>query len=297
LLECDVASEVPVVLRGDGLRLRQVLLNLLSNAIKFTSVGTVSVEMTVKNDSLQNIELHCNVRDTGIGICPEIQKKLFQVFTQADSSTTRRFGGTGLGLAICARLVELMGGKITVVSAAGEGSTFSFWLVLQKELSPATSPTEVVHDDANDSSTLCTAGLRVLLTDDNAVNQRVALHQLRKLGCQVQIARNGLEALSMWKAQRPELILMDCHMPEMDGFEAVKKIRSYEQGQAIPPVTICAMTANTMPGDREKCMTAGMDDYISKPTSLAALRTVLRRHFPHHFARTEALAEVPSVVS
>jgi CheY-like chemotaxis protein len=300
-------------LRGDPHRLRQVLLNLVSNAIKFTECGEVSVWVecleaasakeaqafqpdlslngTRNPQQAPRVHLRFSIRDTGIGLSDEAQQNLFQPFTQADSSTTRKFGGTGLGLAICRRLVELMGGEIGVTSKLGAGATFWFTVRLEQgqtrdeAAAPAAAPLPARNE------LICRQPLRVLLVEDNRVNEKLATAQLRKLGCQVETARNGLEALSAWRRGGHDLIFMDCHMPEMDGFEATRAIRGQEQEQALAHIRIVAMTANAMQGDRENCFRAGMDDYIAKPVDTDELKALLKRNFPDRFEWSAGVAE------
>ena len=287
----SVAPEMPVSLRGDPHRLRQVLLNLMSNAIKFTEHGEVALEFSSRDGSGEMSDLHCAVRDSGIGLSEESRQKLFQPFTQADASTTRKFGGTGLGLAICRKLVELMGGTIGVTSTEGKGSIFSFNVQLEKSpalagfivASPAGTPAQnKLGDDLL---------LRVLLVEDNPVNQMVATHQLRKLGCEIEIAGNGLEALAAWQQGGHDVIFMDCQMPEMDGYEATRKIRALEKERSLAPIRIIAMTAAAMQGDRESCLQAGMDDYISKPVKIQEIKKLLQSNFPGRFDQDLGLPE------
>jgi two-component system sensor histidine kinase/response regulator len=282
-LSSTVASEVPENLRGDPHRLRQVLLNIVSNAIKFTEKGEVALEVSCALQSANEPELHCAVRDTGIGVSPENQQKLFQAFSQADSSTTRKFGGTGLGLAICRKLVELMGGTINMTSAVGNGSTF--WFKIPVEQSGASNPLnqlDTVPAPAQNESVR--RALRVLLVEDNLVNQKVAALQMRKLGCEIEVVTNGLAALATWQCNVYDLILMDCHMGGIDGFETTARIRNLEKEKSLPSIRIIAMTADAMQGDHELCLKSGMDDYISKPVNLDNLRLVLDRNFPGRFA-------------
>ena len=279
-LSLSIQPEVPAGLRGDPTRLRQLLLNLVSNAIKFTDQGEVFVTASCRGEPGEKVVLHCNVRDTGVGLSEAAQQKLFQPFTQADSSTTRKFGGTGLGLAICRRLVELMEGEIGVTSTEGKGSTFWFSVGFGK------SQHSDHADSVNIAATPATGALarrqtlRVLVAEDNRVNQKLAMVQLRKLGCEVEMASNGVEAMEAWKRGAFNLIFMDCHMPEMDGYEATRRIRALEKQKALVPTRIIAMTANAMQGDRENCLEAGMNDYISKPVDVAELRVLLERNFP-----------------
>jgi signal transduction histidine kinase len=275
-LRGDIGPEVPASLRGDPHRLRQLFLNLVSNAIKFTEQGEVVIAVHARGEAGESIELCGAVRDTGIGLSVEAQKKLFQPFTQADSSTTRKFGGTGLGLAICVKLVELMGGKIGVTSREGEGSTFWFNVRLEKSsaASPAPPSTAAVPPIAPQDAS---RKIRVLLAEDNCINQKLASAQLHKLGCEVEIASNGREAVAAHAGGTYDLIFMDCHMPELDGFEATRQIRALEIQRSLPPTPIIAMTASAMPGDREQCLQAGMNDYISKPVNFGEMRTLLQK--------------------
>jgi signal transduction histidine kinase len=281
----SVAPETPMSLRGDPHRLRQVLLNLMSNAIKFTDHGEIAIEFSSRGNSGDMSDLHCAVRDSGIGLSESARQKLFQPFTQADASTTRKFGGTGLGLAICRRLVELMGGTIGVNSTEGQGSTFWFDVRLENRptpIIPAAGSNSVSHPTPFQFG----GGplLRVLLAEDNPVNQMVASNQLRKLGCETEIVGNGVEALAAWERGSYDMIFMDCQMPEMDGFEATRKIRAEEKARALRPIRIIAMTAQAMEGDRESCLQAGMDDYISKPVKVDQLKKLLKNNFPDRFA-------------
>jgi CheY-like chemotaxis protein len=258
---------------GDPSRLRQILLNLLSNAVKFTEQGEVSLEIKQLDETSEDVGLSFSVRDTGIGISEENQKKLFQSFNQADASTTRRFGGTGLGLAICRKLVELMNGSLTLTSSPGKGSTFSFTLRYARQNSPAPSAPKLVTAISGPSE--IASGLRVLLAEDNPVNQMVGVKQLKKLGCVVDVVKNGLEAVEAWQKGKYQAILMDCEMPELNGYEAARKIRELETAQNMSPVRIIAMTAHAMQGDRERCLAAGMNDYVARPVESKALKEAL----------------------
>jgi signal transduction histidine kinase/ActR/RegA family two-component response regulator len=257
----------PYVL-GDAGRIRQVLTNLVGNAVKFTQAGRVLIGV-----EWAEARVRISVEDTGVGIPADKLVCIFEKFTQADSSTTRRFGGTGLGLAISKQLVELMGGEIGVHSRLGEGSTFSFTLPLatanQPEPDPLASPVRTA---------LSILQARVLLAEDNAVNSRVATHMLKKLGCHVDVAANGKEAVDMLEMLPYDLIMMDCQMPTMDGYEATQEIRRTQgERKRIP---IIALTANAMEGDKERCLQAGMDDYIGKPIQVDNLREILQRWAP-----------------
>jgi signal transduction histidine kinase/AmiR/NasT family two-component response regulator len=275
-LNLKFGDDVPAVLTGDPTRLRQILLNLTSNAVKFTERG--SVELSVSRVSERTVRFA--VIDTGIGIAPEKLAKLFDRFTQADSSTTRRYGGSGLGLAIVKRLLELMGGRIDVASEPGRGSSFAFELPLIGDTpSEAISATNTLSASpmsaAADSSPLvrCT----VLLVEDNPVNQRVAVHMLRRLGCEVECADDGGQAIARLTRTRFDIVLMDCQMPEMDGFEATRVIRDPTSAVLDHDVPVIAMTANAFAEDRERCLLAGMSDFLPKPVVVAQLQSLIVR--------------------
>jgi CheY-like chemotaxis protein len=275
-----VATEVPFVVRGDLGRIRQVLINLAGNAIKFTEHGEVAVEVGLERSSGRldlsagSCELCFSVRDTGIGIHPEGRERLFQAFSQADSSTTRKYGGTGLGLAICKRLVELMGGSIGVESAPGQGSRF--WFKVEFEISKLEDVIfqNLPKNQQSQSLPTCRQGVRILVVEDNTANQRVVIHQLERMGFLADVAANGREAIAALLIRSYDLVLMDCQMPEMDGFEATRLIREKERGSPWHQ-TIIALTASAMPGDRERCLQAGMDGYLAKPVRSQKLRELL----------------------
>lgn len=270
-------------LLGDPTRLRQILLNLLSNAIKFTSEGKIWLEIVSLKESDTEAQLRFLVHDTGIGISKADQKKLFQSFTQADSSTARKYGGSGLGLAISRKLVELMGGVMEVTSKPGEGSTFSFTLPLakQKDSPPSDPPPVADFEDSGDTQPAATLdgakNIRVLLAEDGKINQLVAARLLQQLGYAVDIANNGLEAVAACRKNPYQIILMDIQMPEMDGYEATRLIREFEAEQNLLPAQIIAITASTMVGDREQCLAAGMNDYTTKPVTKQALEIALNK--------------------
>ncbi len=276
-LRGEFDSGVPQRLRGDPGRLRQVLLNLVGNAVKFTDGGTVcvTVEHVTALDDMRH-RLRISVVDSGIGMTKDRMKNLFRPFVQADASTTRRFGGTGLGLAIVGQLVELMDGEVGVLSTKGCGSTFHFTIELEES-----SSQEPYCDKAKDEvSSVATPapgsdhGQRVLIVEDNVVNQRVALRMLERAGYLVQIASSGFEALEVLELGGFDLVLMDCQMPEMDGYQTTARIRDLERttGARVP---IVALTANAMHEDRERCLAAGMDGYLSKPIEYHKLCSTL----------------------
>lgn len=278
-LETDIAPEVPPVLSGDPARLRQVLINLVGNAVKFTERGSVKLSVTGSYDGRQ---LRFEVSDTGIGIAADQRASIFDSFTQADPSTTRRYGGSGLGLAISKQIVGLLGGEIGVDSNPGAGSRFWFTLPCRSgQLNEASHPPTVKKRLGRHA--------RILIAEDNATNQTVAVGMLRRLGCTCGIADNGAEAVARWREETWDLILMDCAMPEMDGFQATAAIRREEtDGRRTP---IIAMTANTLAADIEHCREAGMDDHMAKPLTLEALTGHLHRWL-HWMAPDEAAPAV-----
>jgi len=258
---------------GDPTRIRQIIVNLVSNALKFTRQGEVKVSVAVVKDNTESVDLKITVSDTGIGIPKVALETLFNAFTQADGSTTRKYGGTGLGLAIVSQLVEMMGGSLGVESMEGEGS--AFWFIASFQCTDQVAETIEQPVSENESLPL---NAKVLLVEDNPINQMVASKMLQKIGLNTVLANNGIEALNILKEQCFDLVLMDCQMPEMDGFDATREIRKldikalYEQ-----PLPIIAMTANVMSGDRERCLEVGMDDYIGKPVQRDHLEAVLRK--------------------
>lgn len=276
---------VPVALVGDPGRLRQILINLVGNAVKFTERGEVSIRASCLEENETGAVIRIEVRDSGIGISPAAQKTLFDPFTQEDSSTSRRYGGTGLGLAISKQLVDRMGGEIGVDSVPGEGSTFWFTVRLEKKRSRVGDvASAVAQSDSAPSLKRLGDGivpetvprsLRILIAEDNIVNQKVALRQLKKLGYEADAVSNGLEALRAIESTPYDLVLMDCQMPEMDGYTATETLRGREQeGTRIP---VIAMTANAFESNRKRCLQSGMDDYISKPVDVEILRELLAK--------------------
>jgi len=260
-LTCRISPEVPRRLRGDQLRLRQVLTNLMNNAIKFTKVGSVTISVRKMMSTPDWMTLHFEVIDTGIGIAEADQKRLFQHFSQIDSSIARRFGGTGLGLSISQSLVQLMGGEIGVVSEPGKGSTFWFVVKLRKaEDAAATTP-----QPSSAETTASRAPLRILLVEDNLINQKVMIPLLTKAGHHVDIADNGYGAVESARKLSYDIILMDVQMPGMDGVEATKIIRSMGGDRSAVPIV--GLSANVLDGIIDRCLEAGMNDYLSKPVN------------------------------
>ncbi len=269
-LHFHVAAEIPRLLRGDALRLRQMLTNLSANAIKFTERGEVSLQVELLSRLEGRTSVRFSVTDTGIGIKSSEMKALFSPFVQADVSTTRKYGGTGLGLAICKHLAEMMGGTIGVESQEGKGSTFWFTAVFD-DAGPGQQEVAAPRRGTKDSGGRLSAPqrtARILVAEDNATNRIVALAQLKKLGYQADAVTNGVEAVEAVAGGQYGMVLMDCQMPVMDGFEATRRIRATASHAGLP---IVALTANAMSSDRERCMTAGMSDYLAKPVELGQL--------------------------
>jgi signal transduction histidine kinase/ActR/RegA family two-component response regulator len=263
-------AEVPFTVVGDAGRLRQVLINLLGNAVKFTESGGIRLEVGVI-DGDGDLHLRCAVIDTGIGIAPDAAARIFEPFEQADRSTAGRFGGTGLGLAICRQLVELMGGRIEVRSELGRGSTFVFTVRLER--APADGPRHA--ETAAASGPVSRWAGRVLVVEDHPVNQLVACRMLEQRGLVADVAGSGVEAVESWSQAPYDLVLMDCRMPEMDGYEATREIRRREtHGRHTP---IVALTADALAAARTRCFDAGMDAYLAKPLRAADLDDVLSR--------------------
>jgi PAS domain S-box-containing protein len=296
-----IAPGVPETAVGDSGRLRQVLTNLLGNAIKFTERGQVGLKAEISSQTRDAIQLKFTVHDTGIGIPSAEQSRLFDTFTQVDESNTRKYGGTGLGLAISKQLVELLSGEIGLESEPGKGSSFWFTAAFGKSIRSevaASAPQPAARSEtdkprpaivksqtgtAQPAETPAAVSplqkqMRILLAEDNEINQRITLRLLQKLGLAADAVVNGREAVEALEKRKYDLVLMDCQMPDMDGFEATAVIRSREDGSRHQ--TICALTANAMDGDRERCLAAGMDDYISKPVGLEKLREALCRWIP-----------------
>jgi len=268
-LTVELEEPFPATILGDATRLGQIVRNLLSNAIKFTQAGRVALRAC----ALPTQRLRVEVSDTGIGLDPDVQERIFQPFEQADGSTTRLFGGTGLGLAICLQLVELMGGTIGVESRSGEGSTF--WLELPLELSETPPPARPEAQRRVRTRSEPGPRLRVLLAEDNATNQVIGVRLLQRSDCDVVCASNGIEAVELAELDDFDLILMDGQMPQMDGLAATQEIRRREHAQGRPATPIVALTASTRPEDRLACELAGMSGFLSKPIVPEDLETVL----------------------
>ena len=272
-LESRVCSSVPSRVLGDPLRLGQILLNLVSNALKFTSTGNVTVSVKVlDSDPEADPYLQFRVADTGGGMSPEAQANLFRPFEQANASIARQFGGSGLGLMICKQLVEMMGGEIGVQSELGRGSTFSFTIPFPrlKEQPEAGIP-------AADLAHFSAPPLKILVAEDNLVNQKVLAHLLQKVGQKADFVDGGLACIERLDREKFDLVLMDVQMPDLDGLETARRVRAMPNHAGEGP-WIVAVTANAMPGDRQNCLAAGMDDYLSKPLTEASLRAALAKY-------------------
>lgn len=276
-----ISRDIPPVLIGDPSRLRQVLLNLISNAVKFTTHGSIGITATLKLKEDNRVHLAFQVRDTGIGIPREALQHLFTPFTQGDSSTTRQHSGTGLGLSICRELIQMMNGEIGVESEPGKGSTFWFTCRfdvgrLSDTVIERTPPLVEAAEPAKDTA-VADLALHVLVAEDNDVNRMVIKGLLNKLGATMDFAQNGVEALTLYKEHHAkyDVVLMDCEMPEMDGYEATRQIRAFELENGLDLVRIIAVTAHAITESRERCLQAGMDDYLTKPVGLEAMRQLL----------------------
>lgn len=293
VLNCRIAPEAGVVGLFDDTRLRQVLVNLIGNAVKFTSSGsiTVTVDRVAKRD--QTVRLRFSVSDTGIGIPQSRLDRLFKSFSQVDSSTTRQFGGTGLGLSICKKLIKLMGGEIGVESQVGVGTTF--WFEIEIVTSDGGRKMEHGKPLLAGTSIVAIGNLEpklsghILVAEDNRINQLYIIELLKHFGCTSDLVVNGEEALAAVQKQRYDLVLMDCQMPEMDGFSAALEIRKREAaGQHSERLPIVALTANALKGDRERCLAAGMDEYVSKPVESGQLKAVLAKYLTRISSQRDA---------
>jgi len=272
-LKTEIDKELPEAIKGDSVRIRQILANLMTNAIKFTEKGAVTIKISVLEKIEKTVRLRIEVNDTGIGIPDAAQKKLFNSFTQADGTTTRKYGGTGLGLAIVRQLVTMMRGRLGVNSEEGKGS--SFWVEINFEI-----PAREKLESGQESPAVVNDVLQghILLVEDNPVNQVVAKKMLEKAGLSYEVANNGEEAVDRLKQSHTfNLVLMDCQMPVMDGYAATEALRAQEKETGQERLPVVAMTANAMEGDKEKCLSAGMDDYVAKPVNQQVLKETLGR--------------------
>lgn len=281
---CDVQNSVPNRVKGDPARLAQVLTNVVANAVKFTDRGRIHVWVGAEEAEQERVKLWFEVSDTGAGIRPDEAPLIFEKFTQADGGVNRRHGGTGLGLAIVHGLLHMQGGRIMVESEVGKGSTFRFWLILEKSASVAVLPVALPGRAAG---ALPGPRRRILVVEDNTVNQKLASALLQRAGYRYEIAANGKEALEALERSSFDLVLMDVQMPVMDGYEATRLIRSDPRWQALP---VIAMTAHALDGDRERCIGAGMDDYVAKPIRAQVLLEKLALHL------SEARREPPAAL-
>jgi PAS domain S-box-containing protein len=292
IVKRSVDPRISPAVSVDPLRLRQILNNLVSNALKFTSEGEIEIkaELVERTDSEDRVRF--SVTDTGIGISPENQQRLFQPFVQAERDTARRFGGTGLGLTICRRLADMMGGSIEMQSEFGKGTTMVLTFLL-----PIADPKDLPKTNPEDAREVLTAttrmrrmapgvaqaeaeGTLVLLADDHPINRLLVMRQVHALGYAAESAENGLEAFEMWKSGRFGIVITDCNMPEMDGYELARSIRRLESANGGKRTPIIACTANALGGEAENCFAAGMDDYLAKPVELAALLKKLDQWLP-----------------
>ncbi|MBX9771042.1 MAG: response regulator, partial [Candidatus Obscuribacterales bacterium] len=276
-LKCYIDPRVPRRLFGDPARIKQILVNLVGNAVKFTDKGEVTLQVVIRSDHPDAMDVEFTIIDTGIGLSPEERDQIFKPFAQVDQTTSRRYGGAGLGLTISKHLVELMGGNIGVSSSKQRGS--SFWFSVPMRLAPE-STSSTIHAEERVMAIMAgqLAG-NILVVEDDVLLQQLTVTQLSHLGLKRTVVDDGLAALAEVKRAHYDLILMDCHLPLMDGYEATQRIREWEK-QTGEHMTIVAMTAGAMPGDYERCQQSGMDDYLSKPYTLKQLREKLAKYLP-----------------
>ena len=279
-----VDSEIPETLVGDELRITQVLLNIAGNAVKFTNSGNIHFEITILEDSKEDTTLKIKVSDTGIGIAPEALDHIFDKFTQADQSTTRKFGGTGLGLSICKSLIDLMNGNISVESVLGKSTTFTIILPLlklgNKNLPHNFETRKSLSNNTQNKKNVFFPDAKILLCEDNEMNQNLCIKFLEKFSATADIAENGLVAIDMFTEKHYDLILMDLQMPELSGISATKRIREIEEAQSLSHTPIIAVTANIFDDDKHACHDAGMDGFLSKPVSLIDFKSTLINFLP-----------------
>jgi signal transduction histidine kinase len=280
-LTFEMDRDIPVLLLGDAGRLRQVLTNLIGNAIKFTPSGYITVDARSDSVDREHVTLRIIVRDSGIGIAPDNQELIFEPFVQADGSTARTYGGSGLGLAICRQLVELMGGSIGVESVEGKGTEFWFTVMLKRQ-APVDDIIPPMFGSAEQGNKLSvrSTNCHLLLAEDDHISQKIVQAFLMKLGYTADTVKNGREVLQALNEKDYALVLMDGMMPEMNGYEATTTIRNPSSPVRDHAIPIIALTANAMRSDREKCIAAGMDDYLAKPLEMSALAAMLDRWVP-----------------
>ncbi|MCA9731179.1 response regulator [candidate division KSB1 bacterium] len=276
-LSCQIAEDVPQYLVGDPVRLRQIIINYTNNALKFSNRKPVVIHASVEKKQAKKIRLRLAVSDKGIGIPAEKFGVLFHSFSQVDTSTTRKFGGTGLGLTIAKKLSELMNGEVGVESMVGKGSTF--WAIVELGIGERT--VQLKDADQHEEVEMDKTAVHILIAEDNIINQKVATMTLEKMGYTADIAENGRVAVDMLKIGEYHIVLMDVQMPEMDGYEATKAIRNGDAHEFNKNIHIIAMTANAMKGDREKCLAAGMNDFVAKPVNRRELKSAII-HFLQH---------------
>lgn len=293
-LTSSIDANVPEWYTGDATRLKQIINNLVSNAHKFTDQGRIDIGVSCVKRIKDDVTLRFEISDTGVGIPTGSQQWIFEAFSQANESTTRHYGGTGLGLPISQQLVELMDGELWLNKSSEAGSTFCFMVVLKETTQPINVVEEVsvpiLFQASRPLTSLTTKS--VLIVEDNIINQKIAVKMVKKAGYHVEIANNGEEALEMWYENPFDLILMDCQMPIMDGYEATRLIRHDEARQRNgydknghdntmkPPVPIIAVTANALAGDEEKCLACGMDEFVSKPITVEKINEILGKWLP-----------------
>lgn len=302
-VSCEIHGDVPVMLNGDPTKTRQILTNLLSNSVKFTHEGSIRTQITLLNNKNKQYNIRISVEDTGIGISEKAQKNIFEPFVQEDTSTTRKYGGTGLGLALIKEFTEMLGGKISIESTQGNGSRF--WVdipfghasemteseeiaqpILERE-SEIKSEHKKYKNKKEAQNTLDQKqkadSIDLILAEDNPVNALIAKTMIAQMGLNVKHVPNGKQAFDEISSGKPyKLVLMDMHMPIMDGYEATKSIRQWEKEQSTPPIPIIAMTANTLAGDRDKCIASGMDDFLPKPVKQDYLKKVIFEWLEKH---------------
>lgn len=300
----QIQDGIPHYAIGDPERFRQILANLVSNAVKFTKKGTISIVVERFADHENTFTLRITVRDTGIGIAPDKLHTIFEEFTQADGSTTRQFGGTGLGLAIARQLSDMLGGTLTATSQLGQGSAFICTLTFSHCSDTIESENSicdtrfndcalVVHDKTDSDTAPPRFDAAILLVEDTLVNQDVALAMLDTMGCASDVANNGLEALDKLANRTYDLVLMDCQMPELDGYETTRRFREQEKQRGTSRTTVVALTAHAMEEDRQQCLNAGMDDYLTKPFNFGQLQRLVQHHLGATVLPAETTPEQP----